>query len=444
MATLSLVDWRDPAARRWTLLAALYVFTVCTTLRLPGLPVGVGEAGLVATGLAALTLHWRQLAPTLAAYRWLVIFLLVYVTLLVVGGLASARAGRLSPGWAHDVAALLFASGTGFLFLLLAGASPVAVQRLQRGIVWVAAALSGLAFLLIVGDYLLGRPVFSPALQANLWWHGRFSAWAMDPNQWGLLLLVAIMLLAMLPGRLSVLLLAVLVWLLLEVRSDAALAGLLAFALVYAGVSLWRRPDARRGALTALAVIVLVFGCFRLVSDHFPPSPVLRVVGAIAGVEPPVHTLKKRQRMRQEGNPVFIGAGGDKLGHRLALWRHSIEAWRVSPVVGLGPGAYSGPQRPFQGQESHNLLMQVLVNTGAAGLLAALAGLSALGLLIWRSPATAPWLAVLAGLLAQGMGHYLMRHPLFWLCIALLCWQAVYGRSNAETTEEATKACPDY
>lgn len=446
MTTIPLVDWRDRLDRRWVLLAALYALTVCTTLRLPGLPVGAGELGLVAAAVVTFVLQRRQIVPMLLAYRWLAAFLSVYVVLLVLGASISAGAGRLSPAWARDTAALAFAGGTGFLFLVLAGQSPQAVQRMQRGIIWVAALLSVLAFLLIIGDYLIGRQVLSPALKANVWWYGRFSAWANDPNQWGLLLLVAVMFLVLLPGRLSILLLAMLVWLLLEVRSDAALAGLMAFALVHAIVVAWRRPADRRRALTALAVIVVVFGVFRLASLYYPPSPVLRVLGAVAGVEPPAKILKARKRMlqRKQVSPVFIGAGQNKFGDRLNLWRHSIEAWRLSPVVGLGAGAYSGAERPFQGQESHNLFLQILVNGGLVGLLAALAGVSALGIVLLRSPVTAPWVALLVALLVQGMGHYLMRHPLFWLCIAFLAWQAMYGRTDAATTTEDAPACPAY
>lgn len=439
----SLLDWRDARNRRWALLAGVYLLTVCTTLRLPGLPVGAGELGLLAAGLVAVLRCRERLLDTLLAYRWLLGFVLAYVALLVAGAMLSAQAGRLSTGWAHDLVALLFAGSSAFVFLVLAGDSAVAADRLQRGLVWGATALSLFAFLLVIGDYLAGRPLLSPVVHANLWWPGRFSAWAADPNQWGMLLLVAIMLLALMPGRPRYLLLAVLAWLLLEVRSDAGLAGLLAFGLAQAGLAAWRRPDLRRHAFTVLAVIVLALGLFRLTADRFPPSPVVRIVGAIAGVQPPARLVERAARRQRQGNSAFIGGGRHrKLGERMAIWRNSIEAWRVSPVVGLGPGAYSGSERPFQNTESHNLLVQVLVNTGVAGLLLVLSGLLALGLILWRSPATVPWLAGLAGLLAQGMGHYLMRHPLFWLFIALLAWQAVHGRGRNATTKDPQPACP--
>lgn len=438
----ALLDWRDAQDRRWALLAGLYLLTVCTTLRLPGLPVGAGELGLLAAGLAVLRFRERLL-DTLRAYRWLLGFVLAYVALLVAGAALSAQAGRLSTGWAHDLVALLFASATAFVFLVLAGDSGVAVDRLQRGLVWGATALSLFAFLLVIGDYLAGRPLLSGVVHANLWWPGRFSAWSTDPNQWGMLLLVAIMLLALMPGRPRYLLLAMLVWLLLEVRSDAGLAGLLAFGFAHAGLAAWRRPDLRRHALIVLAVIIVAFGLFRQVADRYPPSPVVRVVGVVANIEPPAKLLKRAKRLLSQGSSAFIGGSRQtKLGERLAIWRNSIEAWRVSPVVGLGPGAYSGSERPFQNTESHNLLVQVLVNTGVAGVLLVLSGLLALGLMLWRSPATVPWLAGLAGLLAQGMGHYLMRHPLFWLFIAVLAWQAVHGRASNATTKDPQPACP--
>ncbi|MDF2446264.1 MAG: hypothetical protein K0S46_1500 [Moraxellaceae bacterium] len=429
-----------PKERLWLLLGLLFVLTVCTTLRLPGLPVGVGELGLALTGLVSVFLLRRRILPALRQYRVLAGLWGIYLVSLAVAGGFSAVAGRLSAGWLHDVMAFCFAIGTAFLLLLLVGDSRRNMRHFALGFVGVALAFSCFAFLLVIVDYLIGKPVLSPAFLANGWWYGRFNAWAADPNQWALLLLVAGMLLVLLAERLRPVLLVLLLWLFLEVRSDAAVMGLLAFMLVYAGIVYYRQPALRRQALTVFMIFLAVFATFRLVADKLPPSPVLRAVGAVAGVAPTEKMLKKRKGMLEKGNRLFVGNGADKLNQRITLWGNSIKAWRHSPVVGLGPGAYSGVTRPLQNTESHNLYLQILVNTGVVGLLAALGFVIWLVRSLWRTPETAPWIAALAGLLVQGVGQYLMRHPVFWVLIVLLVWQAQHACGNGPAAADADTA----
>ncbi|MBD8004747.1 O-antigen ligase family protein [Bacillus norwichensis] len=52
--------------------------------------------------------------------------------------------------------------------------------------------------------------------------------------------------------------------------------------------------------------------------------------------------------------------------HRIILWINSLKVWLHSPIVGLGPGSFSGNEI-FQGTEAHNTFLQVLSQGGLLG-----------------------------------------------------------------------------
>lgn len=410
--------------------ALLIVLAVCTQLRWPGLPFGFAECGLALLGLVVVMLRRDTLLSTLRQYRVLVGFWIITGASLAVGGVLSAQAGRLSTGWLHDSLALLFAFGNGFVLLLLLGTSADVGRRVVALLAGATFAISLLAFALLVVDYARGSDALSAAFSANSFWPGRFSAWAVDPNQWAFLLLVVLMLVAV-TARLTravAVLLVTMTWLLLEVRSDAALAGFGVFVLVFAVLAWWRVPERRGMALVMVALLCVLPLAFKVLTVSYPPSPVLRLVGMVTATQPTERMLRKAAHLDRMG-ALYIGQGTHKLQERMQLWRHGIEAWRLSPVVGLGPGAYSGVQRPLQNVESHNLLVQLLVNAGLAGVVAALALLGWLLVRLWGSESAVVWLAPILGVLAQGMGQYMMRHPVFWVVVVLAAWQAVHGRS---------------
>lgn len=424
--------------------AALLVLTVCTTLRFSGLPVGAGEVGLLAVGVSLALRMRSKLLLAVWQFKPLLGLWGMYVLTVVGAGMVSLRAGRLSTGWLHDLSAMLFCFAV-TLLVLLVGGSRRAMEQLARSFVRVAFVVSTLAFLLLTVDYLFSANVLSSAFKANAWWPGRFNGWSDDPNQWGLLLLVAGMLLVLMPGRFFLPVWVVLVWMLLEVRSDAAVAGALAFLVIHAGIVMLRQPARRKHALLALLVFLACYGVFRGVGERQPPSLVLRAVGGLFGVAPTAHELTKRFDTERMGGALLIGGGGDKLKVRINIWLNSVEAWKASPVFGLGPGAYSGFERPFQNTESHNLPLQLLTNAGVIGLLSAISFLLWLSWRLWRVPEAASWIAAIAGLVGQGMGQYFMRHPVFWFVIALAVWRAsgVEGRAGVTTAAADDGASAD-
>lgn len=103
---------------------------------------------------------------------------------------------------------------------------------------------------------------------------------------------------------------------------------------------------------------------------------------------------------------------------RMILWRHGLEAWSNSPIIGLGGGAFSGPMGPFQHTESHNTYIDILTNGGILALIA-------LCFIIFFSASESlkqKRLAPLIGicyLVVFSLFHHVFRQPIFWMLLCL-------------------------
>ena len=90
-----------------------------------------------------------------------------------------------------------------------------------------------------------------------------------------------------------------------------------------------------------------------------------------------------------------------------------------SPLVGLGPGPFSGWDGPFEGREAHNSFIDWGMSTGAIGLALYL------GLLAWtarcalRSGETMP-VAMLVSVVLCSVFGYMLRQPDFWMVLVLV------------------------
>ena len=106
-----------------------------------------------------------------------------------------------------------------------------------------------------------------------------------------------------------------------------------------------------------------------------------------------------------------IGGQGDLRFHR---WQNGLVALHSSPLFGLGPGAFSGDEKPFRGQEAHNLYIDWMASGGV------LAGLVLVWFQgrVWLNLARTQDIALWSGfvsLLVFSCFHYVARHPIFWL-----------------------------
>ena len=103
---------------------------------------------------------------------------------------------------------------------------------------------------------------------------------------------------------------------------------------------------------------------------------------------------------------------------RFPLWLHGIQAWRASPVFGLGPGGHSGFLAPFEGIEAHSIFIDTMFSGGllAASLLAFLYLRAALRGLGSTQKIT---LLFTVSLFFESLVHNSLRHPIYWFYLVL-------------------------
>ena len=103
----------------------------------------------------------------------------------------------------------------------------------------------------------------------------------------------------------------------------------------------------------------------------------------------------------------------------MTVLMHGLEAIGHSPLVGWGPGAYSGTEHAFGGFEAHNTLVDWGTSTGGLGMILYL------GLLFWCAlrviRSGSPWLlGALVAVLFDTLFGYSLRQPFFWLMLVLV------------------------
>lgn len=123
---------------------------------------------------------------------------------------------------------------------------------------------------------------------------------------------------------------------------------------------------------------------------------------------------------------IGIGMDPNKGGVRKTLWVHAFEVWKLSPIFGHGPGAFSYLDTPSERQEAHNLLLDMLTQVGIAGVLlfAALYLWLIIGAIKARDPYSMTLLVVL--MIFSG-AHFMLRQPVFALYM-VICAVVVKNR----------------
>lgn len=128
---------------------------------------------------------------------------------------------------------------------------------------------------------------------------------------------------------------------------------------------------------------------------------------------------------------------------RVSIWSQALEAWRSRPLFGIGPGGFKDVLLPGGGMadHAHNVFLQILAETGVAGLIIAIAGTVALWHRTSRLAPKAgtaylqPAAGIAAGLWAvlfQGLFDVPWAHPavadLWWVWLGLFA-----GLSQTDT-----------
>lgn len=100
--------------------------------------------------------------------------------------------------------------------------------------------------------------------------------------------------------------------------------------------------------------------------------------------------------------------------NRLLLWQNGLRAWLDAPVIGHGPGSFSGETAPYQGAEAHNTIVDWLASYGVVGascllamyIVALRAGVQRRNLLL---------IGLLASVAVQAFTQFYGRSPYYWL-----------------------------
>ncbi len=197
-----------------------------------------------------------------------------------------------------------------------------------------------------------------------------------------------------------------------------ALTGSRAALLMFGWLIAWSIIGLRGGARPArIALVGAVAGAVLLVGLQFLLLRVLEI-GALRG-----DALSALGRVAGElaGQPV----GG--IGARIFLWKVAADIFAGSPILGVGLGEFGwayfvahppglNPELGAYQRQAHNLVMQLLVETGLVGALAITAGLAGWLFRVTRAQArewSAPlWFAV--AVVGVELTHSLVEFPLWY------------------------------
>jgi hypothetical protein len=381
--------------------ALMVVLTGATQLRIPGLPIGPGELMLVGWSLfVGCLLLCRGIVGLGPQFRVFLMYWLLAFALLGLGALVAAGTGRQDPNTtSHDALAFGLAAVASCLFGLRWHGDQAERFHLKLARLTFFICTTVTTVLLIVAQV-------SPTLGSiSLWYAGlRFRGWALNPNQMALFVVT----------------MPFLGWYLMQYthKPGSRLAYLVGIGGAIA-VGIATQSDALRlawaGTSVAVGSILWVQSLMRgrgrfLFVSYFLVPFLLIYFGTFFGHE----IIFKIDRV-VEGSYDEFGQGED----RMRLWSHGLDAIQRSPVVGFGPGAYSGQTGPLQGGEAHNSLIDWGMSTGILGVALHVA------LLAWCARqalrvSSLPLLAIVMALTLFSLLHYMLRQPLYWLILALV------------------------
>ncbi len=271
--------------------------------------------------------------------------------------------------------------------------TPARQDQLVQAYVWGATVASSLAFT----RYFLHQQTY---------WR-RYAAAGFDPNDFGLILALAVPLGLFLALRAKgaqrwffrAAILAVLAGILLTASRTALIATFVAFGF---GFWTWRQADSSQKISTLALAALLVLGIFQL-------AP-----------------AASRERLDTISNELARGT----FHGRTRIWKAGFHVLKKHPVLGVGSGAYPEAVRPSLGTPgvpgfryvAHNTFLSVLVECGLAGFSIYGILLGLLALFVWTMQPTerALW-AVMLATWAVGVSTLTWEHyKPSWLIVALI------------------------
>jgi O-antigen ligase len=370
-----------------------------TQLRIAGQPIGPSELILVGWLLFVLFLRLRGVpvarsrVPVVLGVYWLAV-----MTLLGFGTLVAMQTGQLDGNAAmHDSIAFVY------MALLTSAISLRILDEGEYRFHWYFAQTT-FFFHVLAATLLYALAMKIDQIGPVGFWFGpRLRGWSENPNQLGLAM-------AAMPF---------LGWWLLRRTSSRfgkiVWASGIALCMV---VGIASQSDGLRAAWVASfgAVGMLLFyrvtlrGRSRWMHISYVIIPaVIVIMGVFSGDA----ILDKLYDVADH-----VYAEGNQGETRIVAWSNGIQAIAASPLVGFGPGHFSGYFGPFEHMEAHNSFIDWGASTGLAGLLVYL------GLLAWvlaralRSGET-ELVGMLVAVVMTSVFSYLLRQPDFWTGVVL-------------------------
>lgn len=401
------------------------LLSISTNLRMNFFPVGPGE--LLLAAFAAVGVFYskpRQLWKMPVVLFWLV---------ASIGMLLGAWFGTQQGGLAmhHKMAYAFTATVTVGLVALLAELSDAAFRRV---IYWIC-TLTAISLWFGFVVYLSGDAVLAQKLHMADAGDVRYSGWSINPNQLALFFVPLPVWLAAFwrgfvkPTRWQMagfgLLLFALMLMGLLVRSDGLfVVWVFEFVILIVLRLRWERRASRMSLFGYALIMVL---CVFLVKT-FAHGEVRKSVRCA------VETLSQGEgfwsakcydgQAYQDQEAFRIGFSNpvEKTGVREELWKHGLQSWLASPLVGSGPGEYSWHYIDANGgrseiMESHNITIDMLTQGGLLAGASWLALVSYLLIHAWRIRDSYTFSVVL--MMAAFTFFHNTRQPYFWFVLAM-------------------------
>lgn len=386
------------------LLALGLLLSTATQFRLPGLPLGPGELLLVTwIAIVLADLVWRRSPPLTRPVSQLLLFWALFTfaqSMGLLAGLATEdfvdKGGALHTGMAYALVAILS------LLLVVLPA-----WRLNRIASTIAAFGAAAVTLLLAGGYgLLPMPVL------DFWVWNRFIGWSLNPNQFGLLCTMLV---------------------LLSLRIAETEKGLHAktFALVCI------TPPFIAGILTRSDSFILAMGLTvpLLLGSKFlvwfyraeRQTSLAMTIACLAILSLPVLLVsmspfvpKLAEKARQAA--VETMEENDQAADRFRLWHEALEIGFKSGMLGFGPGPHLVSKQPKlpppQKAEAHNTAFDLFTQGGIVAALSFFWITAAAFLAAYRARLIA-LASLIFSLLVFSNFHLVIRHPIFWFAIVL-------------------------
>jgi len=376
------------------------LLTTAKQLRFSGVPIGIGELLLLAwILLSALKIITQQKVNLTKQKVFQSFFWFGYLSLLLLstGWLFSLILNRSIDNAAYDFSALVFSGCFYVLITIKFNAKQVTKIYLIVSLIFLFlstvffVSIEYLPFISLPFDPWYSRPV-------------RFMSWTSNPNQFALFLVIipyVYLYLIDLSNNLfkqSFLCVALAISLGFGYLSgsDALYVswgiGFL-FAIIYKLVYFLLKVRLGKKKYFFLYLFFLLFFLFLSLSFYW------RQFVLIAQIINPVQVSQSASRMN--------------------LILHGLEALKVSPIFGLGPGSHSGIEAALQGSEIHNTFLDWATNTGFLGI-----SIFLLLLKFVFQKSTSPksiWVVTaFLSLMCFIQFHYVFRQPFFWFNLILL------------------------